>query len=301
MRASDAFSGSRLRERLVTLPHGEVAVRERDGDGAALVLLPALSSTAASWERVIAALPDAGVRVVAVDLRGRGATPPAGSGGIDAHVGDLVALLDALGIARAVLAGHSFGAIVAAALARAEPRRVAALVLVDGGPRPPEAALAAADGAVARCEARWPSAEDYLAALRGAYAWRDAWSPALADELRRDVHEEADGWRVRGDATVVAGDVASMRALDAAAPAPRCPVTVVRAGGGVLGPADRVLGDPEVAVLHGSWRARVTTLDDARHSSILHTHAADVAAACAAAVRLDFAEIEEKGNTDAAA
>lgn len=300
MRSPEATSATAVRERLIALPHGEIAVRERDGDGMPLMLLHALSSSAAAWTRVIAALPD-GMPVIAPDLRGRGETRLDGPGGIDAHVADLIALLDALDVRSVVVAGHSFGAIVAVALARSAPARVAALVLVDGATRPPDAALEAADGAAARCRATWASAEDYLAAMRSSYAWRDAWSSELASELRGDVRRTAEGWRVRGDAAVVAGDVAAMRALDPTAPGPRCPVTVVRAGGGVLRPDDRVLGDPEVASLRASWGAQVTTLDDARHSSILHTHAGAVGSACDAAVRSGPVETEREGNTDASA
>ncbi|MDQ6731816.1 MAG: alpha/beta hydrolase [Actinomycetota bacterium] len=72
--------------------------------------------------------------LAAVDRRGRGDSgelpPPFG---IDAHVRDMVAVLDALELERALVVGHSLGAYIAAALAATHPERVTGLVLVDGG------------------------------------------------------------------------------------------------------------------------------------------------------------------------
>ncbi len=74
----------------------------------------------------------AGHRVTAYDLRGHGYSdaPPAGYTSGD-HAGDLVALLDALNIARAHLVGHSFGAVIALHAAVLTPDRVASVVLSD--------------------------------------------------------------------------------------------------------------------------------------------------------------------------
>jgi pimeloyl-ACP methyl ester carboxylesterase len=74
------------------------------------------------------------VSLVAPDLRGRGrsnALPR--PGGIAAHARDMLAVLDHLGLDRAVLVGHSLGAFIIARIAAEHPERVAALVLVDGG------------------------------------------------------------------------------------------------------------------------------------------------------------------------
>ncbi|QBI55737.1 alpha/beta fold hydrolase [Streptomonospora litoralis] len=72
--------------------------------------------------------------VVAPDLRGRGASGHLpGPYGLGAHVDDLVAVLDHLGVERAVLAGHSMGAFVSCLAAVRRPDRFAAALLVDGG------------------------------------------------------------------------------------------------------------------------------------------------------------------------
>jgi pimeloyl-ACP methyl ester carboxylesterase len=92
-----------------------------------------ITSTSQSWCAVARALGDR-AGLAAVDLRGRGRSSDLpGPFGIAAHVTDMVAALDALGLERPVVVGHSLGAYIAAALAEAQPDRVASLVLVDGG------------------------------------------------------------------------------------------------------------------------------------------------------------------------
>ena len=71
-------------------------------------------------------------RVVVFDARGHGESAPAPGGdySYDALAGDLGALLDALAIERALLAGVSMGAHTAVRFALGHPERVAGLLLV---------------------------------------------------------------------------------------------------------------------------------------------------------------------------
>lgn len=73
-------------------------------------------------------------RVIAVDLRGHGnsSVPAQGYAPRD-MAGDLLRLLDHLGIPRAIPVGHSMGAQVVSVLAVEHPGRVRALVCVDPG------------------------------------------------------------------------------------------------------------------------------------------------------------------------
>jgi pimeloyl-ACP methyl ester carboxylesterase len=107
-----------------------------DGSGPAVVLLHGLTATRRYVVMGSRALERSGHRVVAYDARGHGRSSPApspGAYGYDELAGDLLALLDELGISRAVLAGASMGGHTALTLALAEPERVAGLVVITPG------------------------------------------------------------------------------------------------------------------------------------------------------------------------
>ncbi|PIN11860.1 Soluble epoxide hydrolase [Handroanthus impetiginosus] len=84
-----------------------------------------------SWRHQMLHLSARGYRAIAPDLRGYGDTdaPPSVSSYTMFHiVGDLVALLDALGLERVFLVGHDWGAIVAWSFCLFRPDRIKALV-----------------------------------------------------------------------------------------------------------------------------------------------------------------------------
>ncbi len=67
-------------------------------------------------------------RVIVYDTLGHGGSGlPPESAGLGVYVAQLEGLLDALGVACAVLIGHSMGALITTAFAIANPGRVAAL------------------------------------------------------------------------------------------------------------------------------------------------------------------------------
>ena len=114
----------------VTLATGD------DGAGPAVVLLHGLTASRRYVVMGSTALQRAGHRVVAYDARGHGASSPAPTPdgyGYEDLAADLVALLDGLGIERAVLAGASMGAHTILRLALEQPERVAALAVITPG------------------------------------------------------------------------------------------------------------------------------------------------------------------------
>jgi len=106
-----------------------------DGTGGAL-LLPGLLQPASSWAPVARRLV-ADRRVVVADLRGHGLSDaPMDGYELDTLAADGIAVAEGSGLLGAgpvVLAGHGFGAIVAAATAARLGDRCAGLLLVDGG------------------------------------------------------------------------------------------------------------------------------------------------------------------------
>ena len=108
------------------------------GDVPGVLLIHGLSNTAWSWAPVARRL-RAVRHVVAMDLRGHGLSDAPTEGyDRDAFAGDVLAVVEASGLLAepgdtVVLAGHGFGAIVAAWAAASMAERCAGLVLVDGG------------------------------------------------------------------------------------------------------------------------------------------------------------------------
>ena len=102
------------------------------GDGTrTLVLLHGANADRAHWHRQLAA-PPKDTRLVAIDLIGHGesdAPPPPHS--MNLHARAVLAVMDELELAHAVIAGHSNGALVARQLLRLAPERVRALVILD--------------------------------------------------------------------------------------------------------------------------------------------------------------------------
>lgn len=104
-----------------------------------VLLVHGYTDNSRSWSLLMPHLP--GFRLIALDLRGHGGSEaPACCYGLDTLARDLEAALDALGIERARVVGHSLGAMAAAVLAATAPERVERLVLIsaalaaDAGP-----------------------------------------------------------------------------------------------------------------------------------------------------------------------
>jgi pimeloyl-ACP methyl ester carboxylesterase len=130
---------------LVPTPEGAVHLQEAGpANGRVVVLLHGTGAWSEIWRPVMSALGRAGYRVVAIDLPpfGFSERSPSADYRTDTQARRLWAALDARGIGRAILVGHSFGARATVAAALARPERVERLVLVDaalGLSRPPDA------------------------------------------------------------------------------------------------------------------------------------------------------------------
>ena len=104
--------------------------------GPPVVLLHGFPDSWKLWRHQVAALADAGHRVLAPDLRGFGdTTRPAAVEAykLRALVGDVTGLLDLLGLERAAVVGHDWGAGLAWRVAMHAPDRVERLVAVSVG------------------------------------------------------------------------------------------------------------------------------------------------------------------------
>jgi len=138
--APSLFAGDSAATAVLARPGARLAYQVT-GDGPAVVLIHGFSLDMRMWAAQAGALA-ARFRVVRYDCRGFGASGPLDPAVAYAHVDDLLALLDHLGIEDAALVGLSFGGQLAVEAALAAPARVRRLALLssvlDGVPWDPE-------------------------------------------------------------------------------------------------------------------------------------------------------------------
>ena len=204
-------------------------------------------------------------RCVALDLPGFGESTPRADASVDAFADDVVALLDHLGIERAVVAGLSMGGYVALALWRRHPARCHALVLAD--------TKAAADDDAARAKRREMIA---MARRGGSAAVAEAMLPGMVGKSTRERSPElvahVDAMlRAASVEGIVGALEAMMTRPDATPTLPRIDVPTLV----VVGEED-ILTPPAVArvLADAVPGARLETIGSAGHVSNLERPAA---------------------------
>lgn len=133
-----------VRVRFLELPSGlrVRALESGPADGAPVFLIHGWACSVYSFRRNLGALAAAGFRVMTADLKGHGLSDkPLGRGEYEteAMVAHVLQILDALGVRRGVLVGHSMGGALALDVAMRAPERVSRVALLDPvglGPAP---------------------------------------------------------------------------------------------------------------------------------------------------------------------
>jgi pimeloyl-ACP methyl ester carboxylesterase len=109
---------------------------EVTGEGRPVLLLHGFPDTGRLWRHQVGALADAGYAVIVPDMRGYGASDKPAD--VEAYnilclIADIGAVLDDVGVPRAHVVGHDWGAAVAWGLAALVPDRVDHLVALSVG------------------------------------------------------------------------------------------------------------------------------------------------------------------------
>lgn len=124
-----------MAELAVELPSGiRMMCAFGDGDGRpVVVLLHALGEDASTWDAVHPWFADR-FQLLAVSLRGHGASSWPGAYPLESMRDDVLGVLDHLGLEQVLLIGHSLGGVVAYLLAQQQPSRLTGLVVEDIAP-----------------------------------------------------------------------------------------------------------------------------------------------------------------------
>jgi pimeloyl-ACP methyl ester carboxylesterase len=127
----NANKGIEERRLVLERPEGPLVLEYLEaGKGDPVLLLHGVADSAHTWERIMPRLAP-GYRLYAPSLPGFGRSDKPGGDYSPAFFTDCaVAFLDALGLERVRLVGHSLGGLVALRLALAQPGRVASLTLI---------------------------------------------------------------------------------------------------------------------------------------------------------------------------
>ena len=133
-----------------------------------------------------------GRSVVSVDLRGHGGSGKEPPWNLSTHVGDVLETIRELGIERTTWIGHSFGGLVAAALAVECEGRTDSLVLLDPGLEvPPQRALRSAE--IERLDWNFATADGALNALLSNETIFASPREVVAAYVKDDVQKGPDG------------------------------------------------------------------------------------------------------------
>lgn len=120
-------------EHRVQREQGTLHVRDYDGTGPAFVLMHGFPDNLRIYDELVPCLTAAGRRVVAFDFLGFGSSdkPAGASYGFQQQLGDLEAVIQALGLGKCVPVGHDSSGIVAINFAVEHPCKVASLCVLN--------------------------------------------------------------------------------------------------------------------------------------------------------------------------
>ncbi len=168
-----------------------------EGSGPPVLLLHGIGGSARSWAAVGSVLARHGRRVLAWDAPGYGESADP-EGPVDLP-GQVLAVLDDLGLDRVDLAGTSWGGVIATVVAARAPERVRTLVLADstrGSATGPERAAAMRG----RLDELAEVGAERFAAARAPRLVSPACAPAVADAVRAEMARvRMPGYRVAAE------------------------------------------------------------------------------------------------------
>lgn len=266
---------SRIEDRYATVNGVRIHYRETPGVGGPLVCLHGITSNARAWDGIAAELAPL-YRTIAPDLRGRGDSgKPNGPYGLNVHAADAVALMDQLGIDKAVVIGHSLGALIGMEFAATYPDRIRKLVLVDHGVNTSPETINALRPFWARLNSSYPSWQAFRDAMRASPAFPN-WTPEIENYLQNEASLQPDGtvrhkvpaWVPERELTAAIGrDIPSYYGRI------RCPTLVLRAPLPLIAEGDQVLTEAQAemvarSVANGRWQ----NIPNTHHFNIVIGH-----------------------------
>lgn len=262
----------------VVVNGARLAYHEWPGRGPTLLCIHGITANCHAWDCWAEQLAPA-YRVIALDLRGRGASDKPPVYPVEVHRDpycyprDLDKVLDALGLEAVSYIGHSLGAIIGVLFAATYPDRVRKLVLVDGGHDLRPDVTDAIRPALDRLGVTFPSLGDYLSRMQALPFLTEQWNHYLDRYFRYDAEVLPDGTaRSRVSRPVVEADAETLLQLSLSLYHPKiaAPTLILQAPAGLLTDTDAIMSREEGERLANAIpHASLVTVVGTNHYSIL--------------------------------
>ncbi len=261
-----------MQSAFINLPHIRLHYLESGSPVATrptLLLLHGLTANARMFEP-LARLLAAEYRLIAVDLRGRGLTDKPTTGySMAEHAADIIGLMDALGLERCIVGGHSFGGLLTIFLAAHFPERVHKAIILDAAGKLHPEVRSLLKPSLERLGKVFPSLEEYVLAMRAMPYLCGTWDNDYEAYYRSEAIVHDDGTATaRPQAANIAEALDKALAEDwhSAIKNVKAPAILLHAQGSFGAP-----GTPPV-LLEADARETASALADCRYEEVTGNH-----------------------------
>jgi pimeloyl-ACP methyl ester carboxylesterase len=235
-----------------------------EGSGKQILCVHGLTANCRCWEIIAAALAPRH-KVIAMDLRGRGLSDSPASGySVEHHCGDVLSLIDDLGLKRPVLMGHSLGAFISLVFTAKHPEKVDRLILVDGGGKLSGDQMAKVFAGIKpsldRLGKVFPSFESYVSMMKQA-PFLQPWNSFMESYFHYEVEEVEGGVRSRVHPEHIGEEVLNLQKVDSVQFYSKVfsPTLILRATKGMLAKDDLLLPGRSLTQSGQMWKAQTIT------------------------------------------
>lgn len=164
-----------------------------DNDKETIIFLHGVSANAHAFDGLIKEGLNQNYTIISLDMRGRGLSDkPATGYDMKEHAKDVLGLLDHLGIEKAILAGHSFGALLSIYMSYHYPEKINKIILLDAAAKLHPDTREMLIPSLSRLGQTYPSFEDYLDKIKKS-PYITFWDDSMESYYKADIAENSDG------------------------------------------------------------------------------------------------------------
>lgn len=178
----------------ISVNHIDLHYIEHNPEGTpTLILIHGLTANAHAFDGLISHGLTQHFRFISPDLRGRGlSSKPAFRYTLEDHAQDILGLLDHLKIGKALLGGHSYGALLSVYIAANYPDRVEKVIILDAAAEMNPNAPAMLGPTLSRLDKTFPSMASFLEEMKAA-PQNTFWDEDMETYYQADAHVREDG------------------------------------------------------------------------------------------------------------